>query len=97
MSSTQNSEDFYKKLKDQLEADTQWPSLYLYKFILPSTSTQEKQLTSIFDGLGAVISTNLSKTGKYKSFSIKVRLKNPDAVISKYKEVGAKITDVISL
>ncbi len=97
MSSTQKPEEFYKKLKEQLEADTKWPSLYLYKFILPTTSSQEKDLVSIFDGLGAVIKTNLSKTGKYKSYSIKVKLKSPDIVIEKYKEVGNKITDVISL
>lgn len=97
MSSSQNPEAFYQKLKEQLKADTHWPNLYLYKFILPASSTQEKELVAIFDKLGAVITTNISKTGKYKSFSIKVRLQNPDAVISKYKEVGDKITDVISL
>lgn len=97
MSKDQNPEEFYKKLKEQLEADTTWPSVYLYKFILPAKSTQEKDLVSIFDGLGAVVKTNLSKTGKYKSFSIKVRLKNAEAVIYKYKQVGEKVTDVISL
>ncbi len=97
MSNTQNPEEFYKKLQEQLEADTNWPSLYLYKFILPATSSQEKDLVSIFDGLGAVIKTNQSKTGKYKSFSIRVRLKSAGVVIEKYKEVAAKITDVISL
>lgn len=97
MSKDQNPEEFYEKLKQQLEADTTWPSLYLYKFILPATSTQEKELVSIFDGLGAVVKTNLSKTGKYKSFSIKVRLQSAEAVIDKYKQVGGKVTDVISL
>ncbi len=94
---SQNPEEFYKKLKEQLELDTKWPSLYLYKFILPAKSEQEKTLVAIFDGLGAVIQTNLSKTGKYKSFSVKVTLKNPDEVIEKYKEVGEKVPDVISL
>ena len=28
---------FYKKLKKSLKNDTQWPALYLYKFIIPTS------------------------------------------------------------
>jgi len=41
-----------------------------------------------FDNTGAVIESKQSKNAKYTSLSITVNLKNPDAVIGKYKEVG---------
>ena len=47
--------------------------------------------------MGAVIETKESKNGKYTSISINVLMKNPDAVINKYKEVAEKIEGVISL
>ncbi len=92
-----NQDEFYAKLKIKLEESSKWPSLYLYKFIIPNTPDQSAKLLSIFDNLGAVISSNQSKTGKYTSYSIKVKMNNPDHVIAKYKEVGATIKGVISL
>jgi len=56
-----------------------------------------KKIETYFDYKGAVINTNVSKNGKYTSVSINLKMKNPDAVISKYKEVAEKIEDVISL
>lgn len=92
-----NPEEFYNKLKEQLKETTTWPSTYLYKFIIPSEPDQSNQLLSIFDNLGAVINSKKSKTGKYVSFSIKVKLPNPDSVIEKYKKVASEINGVISL
>lgn len=46
--------------------------------------------------MGAVIKTNQSKNGKYTAVSINVKMKNPDAVIEKYKEVSS-IEGIISL
>ncbi|WP_010522886.1 DUF493 family protein [Aquimarina agarivorans] len=97
MSKEINPDEFYAKLKDQLIQTSLWPSLYLYKFIVPVKPDQSKELLAIFDNQGAVISSKKSKTGKYLSYSIKMKLKNPDAVIEKYKEVAAKIKGVISL
>ena len=97
MASPENPEEFYKKLKVQLEETAVWPTVYLYKFILPAKTEQSEELLGIFDNLGAVINSKKSKTGKYISFSIKVKLLNPDAVIEKYKEVAQKIKGVISL
>ncbi len=95
--STPNPEEFYAKLKTQLSDTSIWPSVYMYKFILPAIPDQSASLLLIFDNMGAVINSKDSKTGKYTSFSIKVKLKNPDAVIDKYKEVSKKIKGVISL
>ncbi|APU69854.1 MAG: DUF493 family protein [Bacteroidota bacterium] len=97
MSTTNDPEEFYAKLKKQLQDTAMWPSEYLYKFIVPTQEDKIQQIEDIFDNLGAVIETKQSKNGKYTSVSINVRMKNPDAVIAKYKEVAEKVEGVISL
>lgn len=93
---TDNPEEFYARLKEQLELNNSWPSNYLYKFIIPTDKEKFKEIEQIFNNTGAVIESKKSKNGKYTSVSITVNMKNPDAVIAKYIEVG-KIKGVISL
>lgn len=88
--------DFYKKLKISLEETTDFPTKYLYKFIIPSEEIKVKEIENIFNHTGAVIDKKSSKTGKYISLSIVVQMADADAIIVKYKEV-AKVEGVISL
>lgn len=97
MDSSKKSEEFYDKLKAQLYDTALWPSEYLYKFIVVSKGSGIKDIEELFNNLGAVINTNMSKNGKYTSVSINVKMKNPEAVIAKYKEVAENIEGVISL
>lgn len=97
MDESSNSEEFYQKLRKQLYDTALWPSEYLYKFIVTSAGDKIKKIEDLFDNMGAVITTTESKNGKYTSVSINVSMKNPDAVISKYKEVAEKVEGVISL
>ncbi|WP_397362454.1 DUF493 family protein [Olleya sp. R77988] len=97
MNKTPNPEEFYAKLKVQLQDTTLWPNEYLYKFIVLSSLEKIAQVEAIFDNMGAVIKTKESSNGKYTSVSINVRMKNPDHVIKKYLEVTEKVEGVISL
>ena len=97
MESEKNSEEFYDKLKVQLEETSSWPSVYLYKFIVLTNKSKIIQIHDIFDNMGAVISTKKSKNGKYTSVSVNVKMSNPSAVIAKYKRVGKEVDGVISL
>ncbi|MFI1743112.1 DUF493 family protein [Thalassobellus sediminis] len=97
MSTPPNSEEFYKKLKTQLYDTALWPSAYLYKFIVKSDKEKIALVEALFNNIGAVIQKKESKNGKYTSISINVLMKNPDAVIDKYKEVTEKVEGVISL
>ncbi|WOD43746.1 DUF493 family protein [Hwangdonia lutea] len=97
MSTPTNSEEFYKKLKSQLQDTALWPTAYLYKFIVKSDLKKIAEVEAIFDNMGAVIKTTASKNGKYTSISVNLRMHNPDAVIKKYKEVAEKVEGVISL
>lgn len=92
----EKSEEFYARLKEELLKTTNWPSDYLYKFIIPTDADKIDLIHHIFDNTGAVIEYKQSRKGKYTSISVTVNLKNPDEVIFKYKEVG-KIEGVISL
>jgi len=97
MSTSENPEEFYNKLKAQLHDTALWPTAYLYKFIVKSENHKIAEIEALFDNLGAVINTTESKNGKYTSVSINVKMKNPNAVIEKYKEVAENIEGVISL
>lgn len=91
-----NKEEFYKKLKGQLDDTTHFPADYLYKFIVPTDGNQEKEVEDLFDNSGAVITTKKSKTGKYISVSIVIKLDSADEVIAYYRR-AEKIKGIISL
>lgn len=97
MNDSSKTEEFYKKLKSQLEENTTWPSEYLYKFIMKTDPSKIVKTESLFNDAGAVIKTTPSKNGKYTSISISLIMKNPDAVIAKYIEVTSTIEGIISL
>lgn len=90
------SEEFYARLKEELINSTVWPAEYLFKFIVPSAPEKIEAIENAFNQMGAVIETNQSKTGKYTSVSINVRMQSAQAVIDKYIEMSA-IEGIISL
>lgn len=89
-------DEFYKKLKSSLEETTDFPTDYMYKFIIPASKEKFKEIEDIFNHTGAVITSKPSKTGKYNSITIMVKMKDANAIIEKYKDV-AKVEGVISL
>jgi len=97
MDNSGKTEEFYEKLKAQLYDTAVWPTEYLYKFIVLSEGSGVNHIEALFDNLGAVITTTESKNGKYTSVSINVRMKTPEVVIAKYKEVSENVEGVISL
>ena len=51
----EDKESFYKKLKNQLDETTPFPSDYMYKFIIPSEGDQLNQIQKIFDQKNAIL------------------------------------------
>ncbi len=88
--------DFYKKLKETIENTTDFPTEYLFKFIIPTDDKKLKQLKSIFKHPEVKITTRLSKNSKYTSVSVLSLMKNSDEIIDKYKQV-AVVEGLISL
>lgn len=90
------TEDFYKRLKEELSNSTVWPSEYLFKFIVPSDNEKIAIIENSFDNMGAVIKTNASKNGKYTSISVNTTMKSAQSVIDKYQELST-VEGIISL
>lgn len=90
------SEEFFERLKLQLEDNHTWPAEYLFKFIVPTDQQKVEAVENAFNGLGAVMHTKKSKNENYTSISINVQMDNAQHVIDKYKEV-ASIEGIISL
>ena len=90
------TEAFYIRLKEELKTTSTWPSVYLYKFIVPTDTQKIQAVENAFDNLGAVIKTQQSKNGNFTSISVNVVMESPDAVIAKYLEVST-VEGIISL
>lgn len=91
------TEEFYARLREELNNTTEkWPTEYLYKFIVPTDPAKVAAVEDAFDGMGAVIETTKSKTGKYTSVSVNVVMTDADAIISKYIAVST-IDGIVSL
>ena len=95
--SNSNNEEFYKKLEKRLRETSDWPSEYIFKFIVPTDKEKIDKISEIFNHTGAVIKTKTSSKAKYTSISIRLKLESPKLVIEKYKIVGYHIEGVISL
>ncbi len=90
------SEEFYERLKNELETSTEWPSEYLFKFIVPTDQDKILKVEDAFNQMGAVIDTKQSKTGKYTSVSVNVKMESATAVVNKYLQLST-IEGIISL
>ena len=82
------TEEFYSRLREELNNTSVWPSEYLYKFIVPTDPKKVEEVENAFDNMGAVMHTTQSKTGKYTSISINVMMESPELVVEKYIEVS---------
>jgi len=93
----QKTEEFYDRLRNELNESTpSWPAEYLYKFIMPAVGDNVERVENAFNGMGAVIKTSMSKTGKFTSVSVNVQMASAQAIIDKYLEVST-IEGIVSL
>ena len=90
------TEEFYVRLRDELDKSNTWPAEYLYKFIVPSENHKIAQIESAFDQMGAVIKTTQSKNGNFTSISVNVTMAGSQEIIDKYIAVST-IEGIISL
>ena len=86
--------DNFQKLSRQLKLE-KWPSVYLFKFIIPNDSCLIRKVIQNFDQ-DAVVRRSSSKTGRYVTINIQQMMMNSDIVIKKYQQIS-KLKGVISL
>ncbi len=89
-------EAFYKRLETKLNEQNTWPANYLFKFIVPSEIDNILTVENTFNGLGAIIKTTASRTGKFTSLSVDVIMPNAQEIIQKYQELST-IEGIVSL
>ncbi|HAS47341.1 MAG TPA: DUF493 domain-containing protein [Microscillaceae bacterium] len=90
-----SNEEFYNSLRTKLEDVHSYPTMYMFKFIVPSLSDKVEKVAALF-GKEANITNRQSSKGKFTSVTVKVVMLSSEEIIQKYKEV-AKIEGVIML
>lgn len=78
--------------KEKLEAQTTFPSLYMFKFIVPVA--QQDELKALLPNNS--IQFKQSSKGSYVSATIEAMMPNSDAIIAVYEKAAA-INGVIAL
>ncbi|MCR9014563.1 DUF493 domain-containing protein [Aquiflexum gelatinilyticum] len=78
--------------KDKLEAQTTFPTLYMFKFIVPNG--RESQVAALLPNNKMTLKH--SSQGKYVSATIKALMPNSDSIMDIY-EKASNIEGVISL
>jgi hypothetical protein len=90
-----NMNEQFEKLREQLNKQTTWPTIYMFKFILTANNRNIALVTSKFSD-EAIITQKQSDQGKYISITIKEVMLSADAIIQKYLEMEG-IEGLISL
>lgn len=89
-------EEFFKRLKTELDNSNEWPAEYLFKFIVPTDKSKVEEVERAFDSLGAVIVTKKSKNENFTSISVNVQMESAQSIVDKYIMVS-HIEGIISL
>lgn len=89
-----SNSSIFEGLRNKLENE-EWPSTYLFKFILPNDNESISKLLSIFGTENNQQMQN-SRNGKYVSITIEELMMSADDVIVKY-EKAALLKGVMSL
>ncbi len=84
--------DSFKAFKEKLDYEHKWPSTYMFKFVVPSTKTQEITMLFPKDSL----ETKPSKNGNYVAFTMKKLVYSSDEVVEVYK-AASNIKGLIAL
>lgn len=85
-----------ERIKTVLDQNHDWPSVYMFKFIVPSDNEKIAQVEALFNSKTAEIKMSQSTKGKFTSITAKEVMTSADAVL-KYYEEAAKIEGLISL
>jgi putative lipoic acid-binding regulatory protein len=88
-------DDTFKKLQEQLEKESSWPLVYMFKFIIPANNQKLALVENMFSD-EAIISEKSSVKGNYISITVKEVMLDAKSVIAIYTK-AAKIEGVISL
>lgn len=84
----------YQAFREKLDAEHKWPSVYMFKFIVPKE--KENEFISSFPVAKWKWEVRKSKNGAYLSFTSKRKINSSDEVIEAYKKAH-EIEEIIAL
>ena len=84
-----------ERLKELLNQIHRWPSVYMFKFILPTDPMRILRLKQIFNE-SVEFSERLSTNGNYTSITVREMMLDADSVFERYT-AASKIEGIISL
>lgn len=87
--------EFYKSLKEKLDDHSDFPSVYMFKFIIPADNHKLALVEALFDD-EAIVTTRQSKTNKFISITAKEMMTSSDQII-KVHQAAEKIEGIIQL
>lgn len=90
-----NREEFYASLREQLIQQTEWPTVYMFKFIVPAKNKTLARVMELF-GPDAEVSTRNSSKGSYISITAREVMIDADQIIEVYQRAEL-IDGIISL
>lgn len=90
--SMQNQSTDLQRLAELLDQQYRWPADYLFKFVVPRQ--QLLRLTDLFES--SQMSFKESRTGKYISASVTLRMASSESVLAIYRQ-AAEIEGLIAL
>ncbi|MFP4287984.1 MAG: DUF493 family protein [Bacteroidales bacterium] len=85
----------FDSLKDKLNEIEIWPTLYMFKFIVPVSHKNVAQVESLFTEK-AVIYRKESRNGKYISITAKQYMDDPQQIVDVYVK-ASNIKSIIAL
>ena len=85
----------YTTLREKLEANTEWPRVYFFKFIVPSDNKKLAQVEALF-GAEAQVTLKQSSKGNFVSVSAKELMLSADRIVERY-EKAAEIEGLMAL
>lgn len=89
---SKTGKEWWDSFQELLEDQIDFPSEYLFKFIVPSSNLDE--LRSVFGQ--HPVQVRASRKGKYVSVTARMEMHSSDEVIAVYS-AAAEVEDVISL
>ncbi len=86
----------YMKLLEQLKIGFDWPTVYMFKFIVPADNSKIAQVENLFNSEEAQVSIRNSSKGNFVSITAKEMMLSPEKVIDRYIQAEG-IEGLISL
>ncbi len=82
----QSKEEFYKRLEEELNKNHEWPTKYMYKFIIPNDEQKIEEVKNRFEKPHE-FRKNYSRNAKYVSLTFIAEENSPEDIINQYKKM----------